>query len=124
MRLHEVARDAELWVGEMRQVRIERTRLLLVRTDAGVFAYADRCPHLGVSLSTGALEGNTLTCPAHQFQFDAATGEGINPSCLRLHPFPVHCKDGGIWVDISRPAAAPALDANDANDANDVEADG
>ena len=114
MRFHEVSAESELWVGELRQVRIERTRVLLLRTDAGVFAYADRCPHLGVLLSTGTLDKNTLICAAHQFQFDAATGEGINPSCLRLHPFPVQCKDGGIWVDVSRPPPTPALDEKDA----------
>jgi len=122
MRFQEVSSEAELWVGELRQVRIERTRVLLLRTDAGVFAYADRCPHLGVVLSTGTLERNILTCAAHQFQFDAATGEGINPRCLRLHPFPVSCKDGGIWVDISRPPAAPDLDPNAVFDPKAVEA--
>jgi toluene monooxygenase system ferredoxin subunit len=120
MRFLELLKESELWVGELRQVRVERTRVLLLRTDAGVFAYADRCPHLGVPLSTGTLEGSTLTCAAHQFQFEASTGEGINPSCLRLHPFPVQCKDGGIWVDLSRPVAAPLLDQNDAEAKSDL----
>jgi toluene monooxygenase system ferredoxin subunit len=92
---------SELWVGELRQVRLPCGRVLLLRTDAGVFAYEDRCPHLGLPLSAGTLEGDTLTCSAHQFQFDATTGQGKNPSCLRLRAYPVECKAGVIRVDVT-----------------------
>ena len=91
--------ESELWVGELRQVRLPCGRVLLLRTDAGVFAYEDRCPHLGLPLSAGTLEGDTLTCSAHQFQFDATTGQGKNPSCLRLRAYPVAIEAGVIRVD-------------------------
>jgi toluene monooxygenase system ferredoxin subunit len=103
MNFVEVLAESELWLGEMRRVRLGDARVLLLRTDAGLFAYEDRCPHLGLPLSTGTLEGQTLTCAAHQFQFDATTGQGINPSCLRLRVYPIECKAGMIRVDLSCP---------------------
>jgi toluene monooxygenase system ferredoxin subunit len=111
MSLVELLAESELWLGEMRRVRIADARVLLLRTDAGVFAYEDRCPHLGLPLSTGTLEGHTLTCAAHHFQFDATTGQGINPSCLRLRVYPIECKAGVIHVDLSRQDAEEASES-------------
>ena len=97
--------ESELWIGELRQVRVQGGHVLLLRTDAGVFAYEDRCPHLGLPLSAGTLDGGTLTCAAHHFQFDATTGEGINPSCLRLRAYPVQCQAGVIRVELAAEAS-------------------
>lgn len=105
--------EAELWVGELRHVRLEGARVLLLRTDAGVFAYEDRCPHLGLPLSSGNLEGETLTCAAHHFQFDVATGQGINPSCLRLRRYPVQCAAGMIHVDLARTPSSGAEESHE-----------
>lgn len=97
--------ESELWIGELRQVRVQGERVLLLRTDAGIFAYEDRCPHLGLPLSAGTLDGHTLTCAAHHFQFDATSGEGINPSCLRLRAYPVRCQAGMIRVELAAEAS-------------------
>jgi nitrite reductase/ring-hydroxylating ferredoxin subunit len=51
----------DLWIGEMRTTRIRDRRVLLLRTAQGVFAYEDKCAHLGVPLSQGTLEGTVLT---------------------------------------------------------------
>ena len=98
-----VARLADLWDGEMRGYRIAGTPVLLVRIGDDVCAYADRCPHLGVPLSEGMLEDCVITCGAHQFQFDAATGSGVNPRTARLHPYPGTLADGEITVEIDDP---------------------
>jgi toluene monooxygenase system ferredoxin subunit len=102
MSSHEVLAESELWVGEHRRFVIEGRRVLLLRTETGIYAYEDRCPHLGLPLSKGTLEGQTLTCFAHHFQFDAETGAGINPRCLNLWAYPVECRAGMICVDLSR----------------------
>jgi toluene monooxygenase system ferredoxin subunit len=99
MSLVEVLSESELWVGEMRPVRVGSRRLLLLRTERGVSAYTDRCPHLGVPLSRGTLESSTLTCSAHHFQFDADTGWGKNPTNVRLETARVECRGGKILID-------------------------
>jgi toluene monooxygenase system ferredoxin subunit len=96
----EVLSESELWIGEMRQVTIDRRRVLLLRTERGVHAYEDRCPHLGMPLSRGMLQGATLTCSAHHYQFDADTGRGKNPKGVQLTLIAVACRDGKILVDI------------------------
>jgi toluene monooxygenase system ferredoxin subunit len=96
----EVLSESELWIGEMRQVQVAGRRVLLLRTERGVHAYDDRCPHLGHPLSRGTLEGNTLTCSGHEFRFDADSGRGQNPKNLQLTGIEVACRHGKILVDV------------------------
>jgi toluene monooxygenase system ferredoxin subunit len=100
MAVHEVMPASELWVGEMRALSLEGARVLLLRTDEGVFAYEDRCPHLGIQLSRGTLAGCTLTCRAHHFEYDARTGAGINPRAGQLKTYPVRCERGQLLIDV------------------------
>ncbi len=99
--------QAELWIGELRGLELRGRRVLLLRLENGVHAYEDRCAHLGVPLSRGKLEGRVLTCSAHHFQYDAATGQGINPRTLELTRLPTRIVDGQILVDVDG-AAGPA----------------
>ena len=106
MRL-EVVAVGELWDGEMQGHVVDGHKLLLLKVDGKVCAYEDRCAHLGVPLSQGKLEAGVITCSAHQYQYDARTGRGINPNRVELRAFPVCVKDGEISVDLGLERALP-----------------
>ncbi|HEY3493539.1 MAG TPA: Rieske (2Fe-2S) protein, partial [Polyangiaceae bacterium] len=67
MSFHALLPEDELWTGEMRGFVVAGRRVLVLRTEGGVFAYEDRCAHLGVPLSQGTLKGSVLTCSAHHY---------------------------------------------------------
>jgi toluene monooxygenase system ferredoxin subunit len=91
----------ELWVGEMIGVDVGGLAVLLIAVDDGqLFAYEDRCAHQQVKLSTGKLDGCVLTCSAHEWQYDACTGHGLNPDSVRLRAIPVRVRGGEIEVDV------------------------
>jgi toluene monooxygenase system ferredoxin subunit len=90
----------DLWIGEMRSVAMPGGRLLLINLEGEVRAFEDRCAHQGVPLSEGRLADGVLTCSAHEWQYDAATGRGLNPCGVALQTFPVEVRDGAIWVDV------------------------
>jgi nitrite reductase/ring-hydroxylating ferredoxin subunit len=95
----------EVWDGEMRGFVVDSRKVLIIKLDGEVYAYEDRCAHLGVALSEGLLESGVLICSAHHYQYDARTGQGVNPKSVRLRTYPVAIKDGAILVDIEgRPA--------------------
>jgi toluene monooxygenase system ferredoxin subunit len=100
----------ELWVGEMRSCDVAGRRVLVLRLQTGIHAYQDRCAHLRVPLSEGTLRNGVLTCSAHGFEYDAATGRGINPKDARLVALPVRIEGGHIWVD---PEARPEAHATE-----------
>jgi toluene monooxygenase system ferredoxin subunit len=89
----------ELWTGEMRGLVVDGQRVLLLRTAEGVFAYEDRCAHLGLPLSKGTLSGGVITCSAHHYQYEAKSGCGVNPTNIRLRPLPVRVEGDTIAID-------------------------
>ncbi|HZC61807.1 MAG TPA: Rieske 2Fe-2S domain-containing protein [Streptosporangiaceae bacterium] len=93
----------ELWEGDMTSVTVEGEDVLLMNVGGEVRAYANTCPHQAGPLDEGDFDGETLVCSRHLWEFDAATGCGINPDNARLTVF--GCKvgeDGIIWVDVGR----------------------
>jgi len=91
----------ELWDGEMASCTVGGRKVLLVRIGEAICAYEDRCAHLGVALSEGQLDDRVITCAAHQYQYDALTGRGINPRAVCLVRFPVRIDAGTISVDVA-----------------------
>lgn len=88
----------DVWEGEMRAVRLGPVDVLLCNIDGQVHAYQDRCPHLANRLSEGELRENLLTCAAHEWVFDARTGNGVNPEDVTLRRVPVRVDGDRISV--------------------------
>jgi len=97
---HRVVEAEQMWNGDLVAAVIGGTRVVLAKIDGTVHAYLDRCAHLGQPLSEGSLDGHVLTCAAHHWQYDAATGCGVNPASARLAPFAVSVEDGHVFVEI------------------------
>ena len=102
MAFMKVAALDDLWGGEMAAHIVAGRKILLVRIGDRTYAYEDRCAHLGVALSEGRLEGDVLTCSAHDWQYDVRSGKGINPASACLTPFAVRIEAGNIMVDVDR----------------------
>ena len=70
----------DIWAGEMRAVHLGAVGVLLCNVDGTLVAYEDRCPHLANPLSDGRrLATASATCAAHEWEFDARTGRGVEP---------------------------------------------
>ena len=72
-----VADKAELPVNKMILVVVGGKEVLLTNIDGSYYAIANKCTHLGGSLSKGSLEGSIVTCPRHGARFDVKTGQAI-----------------------------------------------
>ncbi len=101
MSFHKAMPLSDLWCGEMAGCRIAEHKILLVHTEQGVCAFEDRCAHLGVPLSQGSLAAGVITCSAHHYQYDACSGQGINPRTVCLKSFNVTVEDGVVYVDVA-----------------------
>ena len=99
----------DLWEGELRGVNLGGVDVVLCNVDGELFAYQDRCPHLANPLSQGVLNHDTLRCAAHEWEFDARTGQGVNPQDACLKPFPVRLDNDRIFVALP---AGSALEAD------------
>jgi toluene monooxygenase system ferredoxin subunit len=101
-----VAALVDLREGDMAGIVADGRKVLIVKLDGTVRAYEDRCAHLGVPLSEGKLEGHVLTCAAHHYEYDARTGQGINPRAACMTCLPVRIDGGQVLVDVAHLAAA------------------
>jgi toluene monooxygenase system ferredoxin subunit len=90
----------DIWAGEMVAVTLGAVDVLLCNLDGMLVAYEDRCPHLANPLSAGDLSDGVLTCAAHEWEFDARTGRGVNPATACLHRYPVRLDGERILVGL------------------------
>lgn len=91
----------DLWEGEMTEVDVGEHVVLLVRIDGGdVRAFQGRCPHQDIPLSEGTFDGRVVMCRAHQWTFDADSGQGINPGNCRLAAYPVRIDGDDVLVEV------------------------
>jgi toluene monooxygenase system ferredoxin subunit len=88
----------DLWAGEVAGVDLDGKKIVLVNVDGAVRAFEDRCPHLGSRLSEGDLDGSTLTCAYHLWEFDALTGRGTNPGNCQLTVLGARVREGQIEI--------------------------
>jgi len=96
----DVAGTAAVLAAGRLVVRVEGRQILLVSTEQGLFATANRCPHEGYPLSEGTLAGCTLTCNWHNWKFDLASGETLVGGD-RLTRYPLRVEAGRIWLDLA-----------------------
>lgn len=90
----------DVWEGEMSCLEIDGTEVLVVGLDGGeIKAFQAVCPHQDIPLVEGKFDGKTLICRAHQWVFDARSGEGINPGDCRLAVYPIRIEGSDVFVD-------------------------
>lgn len=90
----------DLWEGDMESFRVGDQEILVACLEGGrVVATQAICPHQQIELVEGELDGTTLTCRAHLWQFDLTTCSGINPEHAELACFPVKVEDDVVYVD-------------------------
>lgn len=77
--------------------------LAVFRIGDAVYAIDDSCPHAGASLSSGRVQGSTVSCKAHGLRFDLRHSGG--PDTLPLKKYPLIVVDGMVMLE------HPATDA-------------
>ncbi len=92
------------------QVTLLDVKMALYKTESGdIHLVRDICPHRGVPLTKGWVEGEEIVCPYHGLRYNAAgqcTKIPAQPELtkisdrFRLSKFPVVQKHGLIWTSI------------------------
>ncbi len=107
--------------------------VLLVRgSDNVAYALLDICPHRGIPLHFGSVQGTEVECCYHGWRFKGdgqctaipslVEGQPLNPSHIRVRTFPLIERQGVIWIYMasansnaapsSEPPMLPDIDAS------------
>ncbi|MEM5329143.1 Rieske 2Fe-2S domain-containing protein [Paraburkholderia sp. JHI2823] len=74
-------------------------RPILVIHDRGrVFAFDNRCPHMGFPLERGTVEDGILTCHWHHARFDLESGCTFDLWADDVPSYAVEVRNGDVWV--------------------------
>ncbi len=96
-----VAKVGELKDGEMRQVSVGDTDLLLVKLAGEFHAVGAYCSHYQAPLVKGVLSGERVVCPWHNACFNVKTGEQQElPGLDSLCRYPVRVEAEDVIVNL------------------------
>ena len=96
----QVALIEEVPDGKGTTVTVNGNDLALFNVEGTIYAMDDKCPHAGASLGFGKLEGRVVTCRAHGWKFNVATGKMVNVPDFSVGCYTVKVEDGKIWVAV------------------------
>jgi nitrite reductase/ring-hydroxylating ferredoxin subunit len=96
-----LAHTSDLHDGEMKEVCVGDTKILLARVGDKFHATSATCPHYGAPLVEGALCGTRVVCPWHHACFDVTTGNLEEPPALDSLPrYEVRVEDGRVLARV------------------------
>lgn len=76
-------------------------KICVTRTEKGVFAVQDKCPHNGASLSKGfCSKNNEVVCPLHRYSFDLESGKATSGGAYALKTYPIEQRENGVFIGI------------------------
>ena len=96
-----VANTSDLRDGEMKEVSVGETRILLACVDDKFHAVSATCPHYGGPLAEGVLCGTRVVCPWHHAAFNIVNGDLEDPPALdALVSYSVRVENEKILVTV------------------------
>ena len=102
-----VGHIGDLQDGEMKQVTVDGTDVLLARVKGQYAAVGATCPHYGGPLVKGALHGTRLICPWHHACFNVTTGGLEEPPAIDALPRYAVRQDGDTVLVTVRVESTP-----------------
>lgn len=103
-----VAKVNDLQDGEMQQVCVGETEVLLARLDGKFYAVGAHCTHYQAPLAEGVLSGINVICPWHNACFSLVTGDQQDPPGLdSLSTYQVRIEGENVIVSV--PEASPGV---------------
>lgn len=92
MRFYPLEKLINLHDDYARQFKIDNLQLLLIQRLGKLFLLEAHCPHRGHPLAAASIQGGTIKCSLHQYQFALADGRllgGTEEPCRSLRTFEV-----------------------------------
>lgn len=88
--------------GELKEVRVGDTDVLLARADGHFFALYHKCTHYQAPLVKGVLNGHRLVCPWHNACFDIRNGHRLEAPALNgLPTYEVRVENDQVFVRLT-----------------------
>ncbi len=95
-----VAHVEDIPEGSRKIIQVDGLSIGVFHHNGQYYALRNSCLHRGGPVATGKLDGDTLTCPWHGFQYNVTTGQLLVDPNACLDTYPVLIEDGHIHVEV------------------------
>ncbi|HLA98933.1 MAG TPA: Rieske 2Fe-2S domain-containing protein [Anaerolineales bacterium] len=93
-----VASEDEIPDGERKIIEADGLSIGVFHHNEKWYAMRNSCLHRGGPVCTGKIEGDTITCPWHGFQYNLTNGSLLSDPSARLDTYQVTLTDGRVYV--------------------------
>ncbi|MCL4746843.1 MAG: Rieske 2Fe-2S domain-containing protein, partial [Burkholderiaceae bacterium] len=94
-RWHDLMAEADLPAGSALRVECDGRAVFVACVDGQTSVYDAHCPHQSTDIPQLALEGRTLTCPKHGWEFDIGSGACVKNGTEALKRYEHRLERGG-----------------------------
>ncbi len=94
------ARAQDVPPGKIYEFQVGGQAVAIANVGGKFHAINSVCAHEGGPLGEGELDGTTVTCPWHMWQYDVTTGKLVQNSSLGVDCYPVEVRGEDVFVDI------------------------
>jgi nitrite reductase/ring-hydroxylating ferredoxin subunit len=95
-----VAKTHDVPSGRGLAVRVGGREIGIFRVGERYFALDNACPHAGAPLSEGDLDGSTIICTAHGWEFDVCSGLAAHSFVAPIPCFAVRVEGDDLLLDV------------------------
>ncbi len=102
MSWQEVCTTEDVGEGELAEFDVSEITVLVLKSGGEFYAYPPYCPHQETPLSQGLIDGDTLICIKHLWQWNLRTGEMRENAQSRLLLYEVKVEDDKVLVNMEK----------------------
>jgi nitrite reductase (NADH) small subunit len=96
-----VANIADVPLGTVHEIQVAGKAVALANVDGKFFAINNTCLHRGGPLGEGSLQGKTVTCPWHGWEYDVTTGKLLQNPSMGVACYATEVRGEEVFVDIA-----------------------
>ena len=99
MAIHKVGQVSEISNSTGKTFEIDGKNIAIFNLDNKFVAIDNACKHKGGSLGDGELDGTTVTCPLHGWQYNITNGECLTNPNVKLDSYDVKVDEDTIILE-------------------------
>ena len=94
-----VATVADVPEGAGKTVEVAGKRIALFNVGGKFYAIDNACKHRGGPLGEGEVDGSTVICPWHGWEYDVTTGANLDDASVKVGCYPVKVENTDIMIE-------------------------
>ncbi|MEX2260659.1 MAG: Rieske (2Fe-2S) protein [Bryobacteraceae bacterium] len=100
MEFLKVASRSQLGRNAVIEVMVGNRPYAICDVEGVVYGIGGECPHRGGPLGHGGIEGSTVVCPWHSWEWDCRSGANLHNPAQTIPTFPVRIDNDDILLGV------------------------